>query len=91
MKLLSKAIGRVLVTTATKSVTSWLGAAVVGTGTAAAIDPELLDLIPEHARGYVIAAIGLGVILARHRAAIIAAYAQLRAELKAAVEAAERE
>jgi hypothetical protein len=90
MSLTGKAIVGVLKRKATKSVTSWLGAATAAGGGALALDPELLNAIPENVRGYVMLAIGVGVILARHRQEIFELYAKLRAELKAAVDAAEK-
>lgn len=90
MSLAGKAIVGVLKRKALKSATSWLGGLTAAAGGAAVIDPELVQLIPENARGYVMIAVGVLVILGRHRGEIIAAYAQLRAEVKAAVDAAEK-
>lgn len=91
MKLLAQAIGQVLVKKATKSVTSWIGAAGIAAGGYAVVDPKVLELIPEQYRGWVGVAVGGVVLLARNRAAIFETYAKLRAELRAAIEKAERE
>lgn len=81
--LLVRAIGGVLAKRAMKSLTAWLGAAVAGTGAAAAINPEILEMIPESLRGYAIAGVGVAVVLARHRREILAVWAELKAAIRA--------
>ena len=73
-----KVAAGVIARRAARSATSVVGGAVVATGAAAAIDPELLELIPENLRGYAIAVIGIAVVLARHRREILAVLADLR-------------
>lgn len=78
---MSKIFLALLLKRASKSLTSWLGTAVAGTGVVAAIDPQILAMIPENLRGYVVAAVGLAVVLARHRQEL----STIAAEAKAVV------
>lgn len=77
--ILAKAVGGIIARRAVKSVTSWLGTAVAVTGGAAVIEPEVLEAIPEPVRGWAVLAVGVAVVLARHRKEITALYADLKA------------
>lgn len=80
--ILVKAITSVVLRKARKSVTAWIGAALATAGGAAVIEPELLEQIPEGLRGYAVAAVGVAVVLARHRAEITALYGDLKAAVR---------
>jgi hypothetical protein len=82
MSLIAKAVASVVLRKARKSVTSWLGTVIAATGGAAVIEPELLEAIPEGLRGPAVLAVGVAVVLARHRAEITALYQDLRAAVR---------
>lgn len=84
--LLGRAVLTVLLKKAVASWTSRLGATVAVSGVAAAIDPQLLGMVPDQFKPYVIGALGVGFVLARHRQEILAMYAELKAAALAGVE-----
>lgn len=67
MKILVALLTRYLVKRARKSATAWIAGAITAAGATAAINPELLELIPEQWRGYAISGIGVAVLAARFR------------------------
>lgn len=89
--LLAKAVVGVLKRRAAKSVTTWIGGALVAAGGTAAVAPDVLELIPENYRGAAVVVVGAVVVLSRHRKEIFELYGTLRAEFKAAVAAAEKD
>lgn len=82
-----KALGQVLATKATKSVTAWIGAAVVAGGGAEVLDPELvskvLALVPPQYQHAAVVLVGAAVVLARHRRDFAAQFAALKTEADA--------
>ena len=81
--MLKKLIVGVLLKRIKKTFTSWLGGAVVATGGAAYVHPEILELIPENWRGTVIGLVGLAVIFGRNRRALVDAWKKLKADANA--------
>lgn len=77
--LIGKVLLDVLVKKATKSVTSYIGAAAVAGGVATTVDPQLLSLIPEQYRAPALAVLGVAIVLARHRQDITAMYSEAKA------------
>ena len=80
--IIVKAVTSVVLRKARKSVTAWIGTAIAVTGGAAVIAPEVLESIPEGLRGYAVAAVGVAVVLARHRQEITALYQDLKAAVR---------
>lgn len=63
--MIVKLIASWLARKAYKSVSAWLTTTLAATGTAAALNPDLLQLIPEHYRGPAMIVVGALVAVSR--------------------------
>lgn len=79
VKLLVKFAAKKIAKRVRKSATTAVAGGIGAAGVAAAIKPELLELIPEQYRGYAILAVAALVALARVRKEIAEAIAEAKA------------